>query len=43
MAFEVELSTGVWSGFGRFKLPFGEYNTRLYIITNDDKKFNQVT
>jgi hypothetical protein len=40
-AFEVELSTGVWSGFGRLA-SLREYNTRLYIITNDDKKFNQV-
>ena len=35
-AFEVELSTGVWSGFGRLA-SLREYNTRLYIITNDDK------
>ena len=40
-AFEVELSTGVWSGFGRLA-SLREYNTRLYVISNDDKKFNQV-
>ncbi|MDN3510137.1 MAG: hypothetical protein NG784_02370 [Candidatus Jettenia sp.] len=40
-AFEVELSTGVWSGFGGLA-SLREYNTRLYIITNDDKRFNQV-
>ena len=41
-AFEVELSTGVWSGFGRLA-SLREYNTRLYIITNHEKKFNQVS
>ena len=41
-AFEVELSTGVWSGFGRLA-SLQEYNTRLYIITNEEKKFNQVS
>lgn len=41
-AFEVELTTGVWPGFGRLA-SLREYNTRLYIITNDDKKFNQVS
>ena len=40
-AFEVELTTGVWSGFGRLA-SLREYNTKLYIITNDDKKYNQV-
>lgn len=40
-AFEVELSTGVWSGFGRLA-SLKEYNTRLYVITNDDKRFEQV-
>lgn len=40
-AFEVELSTGVWSGFGRLA-SLREYNTKLYIITNEEKKFNQV-
>lgn len=41
-AFEVELSTGVWSGFGRLA-SLREYNTKLYIITNDNKKFRQVS
>lgn len=41
-AFEVELSTGVWSGFGRLA-SLREYNTKLYIISNDDKKFVQVS
>ncbi len=40
-AFEVELSTGVWSGFGRLA-SLKEYNTRFYIVTNEDKRFKQV-
>lgn len=40
-AFEVELSTGVWSGFGRLAA-LREYNTKFFIVTNDDKKFSQV-
>ncbi|MCK4311874.1 MAG: hypothetical protein KAW88_03970 [Candidatus Cloacimonetes bacterium] len=40
-AFEVEFSTGVWSGFGRLS-SLREYNTKLYIITHDDKKYKQV-
>ncbi len=40
-AFEVEFSTGVWSGFGRLST-LREYKTKLYIITHDDKKYNQV-
>lgn len=40
-AFEVEFSTGVWSGFGRLAT-LREYQTKLYIITPDYKKFNQV-
>jgi len=41
-AFEVEISTGVWSGFGRLA-SLREYNTKLYIVTNDDKRFGQVS
>jgi len=40
-AFEVEFSTGVWSGFGRLAT-LREYHTKLYIITHDIKRFNQV-
>ncbi|MFN0159563.1 MAG: hypothetical protein ACKVRP_15985 [Bacteroidota bacterium] len=40
-AFEVELSTGVWSGFGRLA-SLREYNTRFYIVTNEEKRFAQV-
>lgn len=40
-AFEVEISTGVWSGFGRLAT-LRDYDTRPYIVTNEDKKFQQV-
>lgn len=40
-AFEVEITTGVWSGFGRLAT-LRDYETRPYIVTNDDKKFRQV-
>jgi hypothetical protein len=40
-AFEVEISTGVWSGFGRLAT-LREFNTKLLIVTHDQKKFNQV-
>lgn len=40
-AFEVEFSTGIWSGWGRLAT-LREYNTKLYIISPDRKKFNQV-
>lgn len=40
-AFEVEISTGVWSGFGRLAT-LRDYDTKPYIVTNDDKKFRQV-
>jgi hypothetical protein len=41
-AFEVELSTGVWSGAGRMGTLLDYSNVGLYIISNDKKKFNQV-
>jgi len=40
-AFEVEFSTGVWSGFGRLAT-LREYTTNLYIIAPDQGKFKQV-
>lgn len=40
-AFEVEISTGVWSGFGRLAT-LRDYEARPYIVTNEDKKFHQV-
>lgn len=39
--FEVEISTGVWSGFGRLAT-LREYDVRPYIVTNEEKKFHQV-
>jgi len=41
-AFEVELSTGVWSGVGRMATLIDYSNVGLYIISNDAKKYNQV-
>ncbi|MGO9481090.1 MAG: hypothetical protein ACLP05_04825 [Candidatus Kryptoniota bacterium] len=41
-AFEVELSTGVWSGVGRMGTLIDYANARLYVISDDDKKYNQV-
>jgi len=40
-AFEVEITTGVWSGFGRLAT-LKEYSTKLYVITNENKRFYQV-
>lgn len=41
-AFEVELSTGVWSGVGRMATLLDYSNVGLYVIANDAKKYNQV-
>jgi hypothetical protein len=41
-AFEVELSTGVWSGIGRMSTLLDYSNVGLYIISNDKRKFRQV-
>ncbi len=41
-AFEVELTTGVWSGFGRLATLLDYSSVRLYIISTDMKKYNQV-
>jgi hypothetical protein len=41
-AFEVELSTGVWSGVGRMATLIDYLNVGLYVIATDPKKFNQV-
>lgn len=42
VAFEVELSTGVWSGVGRMATLLDYNNVGLYVISNDKKKFKQV-
>ncbi|GAP71893.1 hypothetical protein SAMD00024442_2_55 [Candidatus Symbiothrix dinenymphae] len=41
-AFEVEISTGVWSGVGRMATLMDYSNVGLYVIANDAKKYNQV-
>lgn len=41
-AFEVELSTGVWSGVGRMATLIDYLNVGLYVIANDSKKYSQV-
>lgn len=41
-AFEVEISTGVWSGVGRMATLIDYTNVGLYIISNDSRKYNQV-
>jgi hypothetical protein len=41
-AFEIELSTGVWSGVGRMATLIDYSNVGLYVISNDSKKYNQV-
>jgi hypothetical protein len=41
-AFEVELSTGVWSGVGRMATLIDYTNVGLYIIANDSRKYKQV-
>lgn len=41
-AFEVELSTGIWSGVGRLATLIGYSNVNLYVISNDLKRYNQV-
>jgi hypothetical protein len=41
-AFEVELTTGVWSGVGRMSTLMDYSNVNFYIISNDAKKYNQV-
>ena len=41
-AFEVELSTGVWAGVGRMATLLDYSNVRLYVVSQEDKKFQQV-
>jgi hypothetical protein len=41
-AFEVELTTGIWSGVGRMATLIDYSNVGLYVISNDKKKFKQV-
>lgn len=41
-AFEVELSTGTWSGVGRMATLLDYTNVRLYVISSDIRKYQQV-
>jgi hypothetical protein len=41
-AFEVEISTGTWSGVGRMATLYDYSDVGLYIISNNKKKFVQV-
>lgn len=41
-AFEVELSTGVWSGVGRMWTLIDYKNVNFYVIANDARKYKQV-
>ena len=41
-AFEVELSTGTWSGVGRLATLLDYSNVKLYVISNDLRRYNQV-
>ncbi len=41
-AFEVELSTGVWSGVGRMSTLIDYKNVNFYVIANDARKYQQV-
>ena len=41
-AFEVEISTGTWSGVGRMATLIDYKDVGLYVISNDPKKYNQV-
>jgi hypothetical protein len=40
--FEVEISTGTWSGVGRLASLFDYANTRLYVVSDNSKKYIQV-
>ncbi len=41
-AFEVELSTGTWSGVGRMSTLSDYSNVKFFIISNNIKKYNKV-
>jgi hypothetical protein len=40
--FEIEISTGTWSGVGRLASLYDYSNTRLYVVSDDTKKYQQV-
>lgn len=41
-AFEIELSTGTWSGVGRMSTLLDYSNTQLFVISDDEKKYKKV-
>lgn len=41
-AFEIELTTGIWSGVGRMATLYDYSDASLYVISNDEKKYKQV-
>ncbi len=41
-AFEVELSTGVWSGVGRMATLIDYESVQFYVIADDPRRYNQV-
>jgi len=41
-AFEVELTTGTWSGVGRLATLIDYSNVKLYVISNDLRRYKQV-
>ena len=41
-AFEIELSTGIWSGVGRMATLLDYKDVSFYVISNDSKKYKQV-
>ena len=41
-AFEVELTTGTWSGVGRLASLIDYSNVKLYVISNNLRRYNQV-
>lgn len=41
-AFEVEISTGTWSGVGRLATLIDYSNVKLYVISNDKRRYSQV-
>lgn len=40
-AFEVEISTGTWSGVGRLATLIDYSNVKLYVISNDSRRYSQ--
>ena len=41
-AFEVELSTGIWPGVGRMATLLRYSDVKMYVVSNDEEKYQQV-